>query len=478
MVRRYVAIDLGAESGRVIVGNLDGLDVVHRFSNGPVRIRRSLYWDIPRLYTEILAGLKIAFSRYPKGIESLGIDTWGVDYGLLDAQGDLLGLPYHYRDARNDPIPARVFARVPQEEVLRITGVQFMQINTLYQVVAHLEDKPELARAAERLLMTPDLLNYWLTGAAVNEYSIATTTQMYDPRTRDWAWGLLDTLGIPRRWLGPILMPGSRIGGLEAHVAAEIGAPSGLPVIAPGCHDTACAVAAVPVDPSADPRYAYLSSGTWSLLGVESPKPIITDTSIRYNFTNEGASDGGIRFLKNIMGLWILQECKRAWDEDGTVLDYAEIARLAGEAGPTRCTLDPDDPRFLKPGSPGDGMPARVAAACAERGGPIPSGPGQTARCVLESLAASYATTIERIEVCTGQEIPTLHIIGGGSQNDLLNQLTADAAEIPVKAGPVEATAIGNILAQAVAAGDVPSITAGRARIRQAYGVRAFEPRL
>jgi rhamnulokinase len=474
--KRFVAIDLGAESGRVIVGTLDSLDVVHRFANGPVRIRDSLYWDIPRIFAEILRGLKAAFAKYPTGLASVGLDTWGVDYALLDRDGDPIGLPYHYRDARTDPIPDKVFAKVPRIEVLRQTGVQFMQINTLYQLVAHFAAKPDLTRAAERFLTIPDLLNYWLTGNPTNEYSITTTTQMYDPRKRDWAWSLLDSLGIPRKLFGPVLMPGARIGGLSPHVAAETGAPSGLPVIAPACHDTACAVAAVPAESSSGAGYAYLSSGTWSLLGVESREPIITEESIRRNFTNEGASDGGIRFLKNIMGLWILQECKRSWDERGTELGYAEIARLAEEAGPSSFSIDPDDSRFLKPGIVGDSMPARIEAYCRESGQSAPATPGEFARGVLESLARSYATTIESIEKCTGKPIGTLHIIGGGSQNDLLNRLTADATRRKVLAGPVEATALGNILAQAIVAGDVPSITAGRARIRQAFGIRTFLP--
>jgi rhamnulokinase len=472
---RFVAVDLGAESGRVIVGSLEELDIVHRFGNGPVRIRESLYWDIPRIYAEILRGLKAAFAKYPTGIASVGVDTWGVDYALLDKAGDLIGLPYHYRDARTDPIPERVFAACPREQVLEQTGIQFMQINTLYQIVAHFRDKPDLTRAAERFLTIPDLLNYWLTGRATNEYTITTTTQMYDPRSRDWAWPLLDTLGIPRRLFGPVVPAGTTVGGLAGHVAAETGAPSGLPVVAPGCHDTACAVAAVPAA-SGSTNHAYLSSGTWSLLGVESKDPIITAASIRSNFTNEGASDGGIRFLKNIMGLWILQECKRSWDEQGKELSYGEIARLAEEAGPSRFAIDPDDPRYLKPGIVGDRMPARIEASCRETKQPVPTTPGQFARGILEGLARSYTSTVKSIEECTGRRVGNLHIIGGGCQNALLNKLTAQATGKTVLAGPVEATALGNILTQAIVAGKVPSIAAGRARIREAFDVKTFAP--
>jgi rhamnulokinase len=475
-MERYAAVDLGAESGRVIVGSLEELDVVHRFSNGPVRIRGSLFWDIPRIYAEILSGLKAAFAKYPSGIRSIGLDAWGVDYGFLDAGGDLLGLPYHYRDARTDSIPEKVFAKIGRDEVARRTGVQFMQINTIFQLYAHFERKPELRAAARRFLTVPDLLNYWLTGRMANEYSIATTTQLYDPRARDWAWTLMDALGIPRGLFERVVMPGTALGSLSGHVAREINAPAGLPVIAPGCHDTACAVAAVPTERAPGDGYAYLSSGTWSLLGVESKEPIITDAGISGNFTNEGSTDGGFRFLKNIMGLWILQECRRAWEAGGAELSYEELCRLASEAPAGRCAIDPNDPRFLKPAIIGDGMPERIAAYCREIGQDAPSTPGETARGVMESLARLYAHTIALLEECTGKAVDVLHVIGGGSKNDFLNQLTADAVGKPVLAGPAEATALGNILSQAIAAGETGSIREGRARIMRAFSPKKFDP--
>jgi rhamnulokinase len=466
---RYVAVDLGAESGRVIVGDLASIEVVHRFSNQPVRVGDSLFWDLLAMYSEIKAGLREAFRRHPQGIRGIGLDTWGVDYGLLDGQDELIGNLYHYRDRRTDGIPERLHQVVPRRQVFDRTGVQYMQLNTIYQLYAHREAKPGLVGQARTLLTLPNLLNYWLTGVAVNEYSHVTTTQLYDPRHRDWAWELIDALGFERRWFGRIVMPGTVLGPLLPHVAEEVGAGPDTQVIAPATHDTGSAAAAVPVLKEGD--HAFLSSGTWSLLGVEIPEPIIDDNAYRYNFTNEGAADGGIRFLKNIIGLWIVQECKRAWDREGSAHSYSELAELAETSGPAGFTVDVNDPRFLKPGLIDDSMPDRIRAYCMESGQPAPNQPGAVVRGILESLATLYARTIGELEETTGRRIRELYIIGGGSQNQLLCRLTARAAGIPTFAGPVEATALGNILVQALSLGRLSTLAEGRELIRRSHPI-------
>lgn len=478
---KFVAVDLGAESGRVIVGELSGVEVVHRFANRPVRVKNSLYWDILSIFAEVKIGLREAFQRYPHGIAGIGVDTWGVDYGLLDDQGELLQNLYHYRDGRTDGIPEQLYQRVSRREVFERTGIQFMQINTIYQLYAHLQQKPELVRQARRFLTLPGLLNYWLTGVAANEYSHATTTQLYDTRRRDWAWELIDALGFDRRWFGRIVRPGTVLGPLLPQVAEETGAGPEVLVIAPATHDTGSAAAAVPsaavpANGEAEGTCAFLSSGTWSLLGVEIPEPVIDDTAYRYNFTNEGAADGGIRFLKNIIGLWIVQECKRSWDLEGREYSYPELAQLAEKAGPAGFSIDLNDPRFLKPGLIEDGMPARIRACCAERGERAPAEPGALVRGVLESLAALYARTIVELQEATGRKIRQLHVIGGGSQNELLCRLTARAAGIPTYAGPVEATALGNILVQALTLGELEGLAQGRELIRRSYPIREYAP--
>jgi rhamnulokinase len=471
---KYVAVDLGAESGRVIVGEVEKVEVVHRFPNHPVRIGGSIYWDILGIFTQIKIGLREAFSRYPRQICSIGVDTWGVDYALLDRQGDLLGSLYHYRDSRTDGVPDQVYEIVPRREIFEQTGIQYMQINTIYQLFAHRQAKPELVSQARYLLTLPDLLHYWLTGEIRNEYSHVTTTQLYNPRTRQWSWKLIDALGFDRRWFGEIIPSGTRIGKLLPHIAAEVGAAGEVEVVASGSHDTASAVAAVPA--AGNPNYAYLSSGTWSLLGMECPEPIIDDKSYACNFTNEGAAGGGIRFLKNIIGLWIIQECKRHWDRTDRERSYAELTELAREFGPADLSIDANDPRFLKPGLIDDSMPDRIRAFCRETGQKEPDSPAETVRAVLQSLAALYATTIGELTEVTGRPVAELYIIGGGSRNNLLCRLTAAEAGIPVFAGPAEATAVGNILIQAIAMGEIGSIEEGRRLIRSSYEIEEFRP--
>lgn len=477
MRSKHIAIDLGAESGRIIVGDVRNIEVVHRFSNLPVKIGDSIFWDVLSIFSEIKEGLRKSFKKYPGQIAGMGLDTWGVDFGLIDSSGSLIGNPYHYRDNRTDGVPEELFERIPREEIYRTTGIQFMQINSVYQLHAFARRSPELYAAAARLLHTPDLFNYWLTGKMTNEYSIATTSQLFDPAAKRWAVDLIRKVGLDPKLFHDVVMPGTVIGELLPSVAEEIGADKGVAVVAPACHDTGSAVAAVPAIGRRD--YAYLSSGTWSLLGIESPVPIINDRSYRYNFTNEGAADGGIRFLKNIMGLWIVQECKRYWDGLGREYTYAELTEMAESYGPADFRIDPDDGRFLKPGMISDGMPGRIRRWCEEKGENPPDvgNPGQIVRGVLESLAAAYKGTITEIEEISGRTVEELYIIGGGSRNKLLCRLAADATGIPVFAGPVEATAIGNIMIQQISVGSIASFEAGRRIIKETYRVERYEPR-
>jgi rhamnulokinase len=439
-----------------------------------VRVGDSIYWDVLGIFTEIKRGLKEAFRRHGDRIVSIGLDSWGVDYALLDRQGDMIGGVYHYRDPRTDGVPEEVFSRVSKKEIYEETGIQHMQINTIHQLYAHRKAKPELVEQACTLLTLPNLFHYWLTGQLRNEYTHATTTQLYNPRTRDWSWKIIDALGYSRGWFGEIVAPGTRLGTLLPHVAEEIEAPASAAVVAAASHDTACAVAAVPVP--VDTRYAYISSGTWSLLGCESPEPVINEKSCTYNFTNEGAADGGIRLLKNITGLWIVQECKRHWDRTDRSYSYGELAELARAYGPAGFTIDCNDPRFLKPGLIDDSMPDRILGYCRERGQGEPRDPGQIVRGVLEGLAALYASSIGELEEVSGRPVEALYIIGGGSRNTLLCELTAKAAGIPVFAGPVEATAIGNIMVQAISTGELETIAKGRELIRRSYRIEEFDP--
>lgn len=474
MKKKFVAVDLGAESGRVIVGDVSEMEVMHRFLNKPVRIKDSIYWDILNIFMEIKSGLKIAFKKYPGQIASIGIDTWGVDYVLLDDNGDLLGNPYHYRDKRTDHIMEEVFKIIPPEKIFIETGIQFMQINTIYQLYSFIKNKAKIYKAARYFLTIPDLFNYWLTGIIKNEYSIATTTQLYNPKEKKWSVKLLEKLGIREEMFGEIIMPGTKLGKLLPYVAQEIGAGPEVEVIVPACHDTASAIAAVPVINNID--YAYLSSGTWSLLGIESPQPIINEGSFKYNFTNEGSADGGFRFLKNITGFWIIQECKKFWDEKDKIYSYDELTILASNYGSVNLKINLDDSRFLKPNLIDDSMPHRIKAYCRETGQKIPQTPAEMVRGIIENMADIYAQTLKKIEEVSGRSIQELYIIGGGCQNNLLCQLTADLTGIQVYAGPVEATAIGNLMIQSLSKGQINSIREGRKIIRKSYKIKSFYP--
>jgi rhamnulokinase len=466
----HVAVDLGASSGRVVVGRVGpsrlDLHEVHRFPNEPVRLPDGLHWDILRLYREVLRGLRTAAGE-AEPILSIGVDGWGVDYGLLDETGALLGNPYHYRDARTEGAADKVHAQLPFEDLYAITGVQFLPFNTIYQLAA--AGTPQLD-AARTLLLLPDLLGYWLTGRAGAEQTNASTTGLLDVRSGDWSDEVLRAAGIHRELLPPLHGPGQAVGPVLADVAEETGLPRSTVVTAVGSHDTASAVVGIPADGQ---RFAYISCGTWALVGVELERPVLTEESRTANFTNERGVDGRIRYLRNVMGLWLLQESLRAWERTGQPADLPTLlAAAAGQpaGGPV---VDPDDPSFLPPGD----MPARIQAACRRTGQPAPEGQAQLVRCILDSLAAAFARTVHEVARLSGQEVDVVHLVGGGARNQLLCQLTADACGLPVLAGPVEATALGNILVQARAhgwvTGDLQSL---RALLRETQEVRRYQP--
>jgi len=471
---KFLAFDLGAESGRAVVGHLDDdrlrLEEIHRFPNGPVRVLDHLHWDVLRLWTEIKHGLGLAAKAYGGDlVTSCGLDTWGVDFGLLAADDTLLGNPYHYRDSRTDGMMDAAFQVVPRAEIYEHTGIQFMQLNSLYQLLAMARAGAPTLAAARTFLNTPDLFNFWLSGRKASEFTIATTSQCYDPRAGDWARDMLERLGIPSHIFGKIVPPGTVLDELRPSVAEETGSGPIL-VVASAGHDTASAVAAVP---TAGGDYIYLSSGTWSLMGVEAGQPIITAKSLAYDFTNEGGVDGTFRFLKNIMGLWLVQECRREWARAAESYSYDDLTRLAAAAPAFGPLVSLSDSRFLPPGS----MAARIQGFCRETGQAVPETKGEIVRCALESLALEYRWVAERLDEMVGRRLPTLHIFGGGSRNKLLNQFAADATARTVVAGPVEATAIGNVLVQAIALGHIATLAEGRALARRSFEVETYEPR-
>lgn len=469
--KKLLAFDLGAESGRGVLGLFDGdrlrLEVVHRFPNGPVRTLDTMHWDVLRLYGEMVTALRKCASDHG-GADALGVDTWGVDFALLGRDGTLLGNPRHYRDPHTENILDAAFARVPREEIFRQTGIQFMRFNTLFQLLALQRDRSPLLDLAATLLTIPDLFHYFFTGIKVNEFSNATTTQMYNPTARGWAFDLVKAFGLPTQILGTIVAPGTVLGPLRASVAQESGLTL-VPVIAPASHDTGSAVAAVPARGGS---WAYISSGTWSLMGAEIPAPKINDEVQRCNFTNEGGVGGTIRFLKNIMGLWLVQECRRTWEREGKAYSYEELVRLAAAAPPFASLVDPDDTSFYLPPS----MPASFAQFCQRSGQPAPTEPGAVIRCALESLALRYRWVLEKLESLLGHRLETIHVVGGGSQNALLCQFTADACNRPVLAGPVEATAIGNVLVQAIGLRLLGSLSEAREVVRRSFDMITYSP--
>jgi rhamnulokinase len=468
----YLAVDLGAESGRVVSGTLTDLGLqleeVHRFANGGVRLGDHLYWDVLRLWSEIKVGLRQAGSLAGDRVRSIGLDTWGVDFGLLDGNDNLIGNPYHYRDSRTDGMMEQVFEVVSRDAVYASTGIQLMQLNSLYQLFAMTQaDDPALS-TARRFLNMPDLFNFFLTGEKANEFTIATTTQCYNPVKRNWAFDLMAVLDIPTHIFGEIMPPGTVLGQLRPAIADELGL-SGVSVVAGAGHDTASAVAAVP---ASGQDYIYLSSGTWSLMGVELDQPMINAESLAANMTNEGGVGNKIRFLKNIVGLWMLQECRQQWARRGLDYDYNQLTKMASEAPAFGPLVNPDDERFLAP----DDMVAAIQSYCQETNQTAPSQEGAIARCVLESLAMEYRWVAEQLDRLIKKEHSTIHIIGGGSQNQLLNQLTANTTGKTVVAGPVEATAIGNVLVQAFAVGEINSLAEGREIVGQSFAVETYQP--
>ncbi len=469
--KSFLAIDLGAGSGRALIGSLDGASLriqeLSRFRNDMVRIRDHLHWNVMHLFEEVLSALKASASQHANTPESIGLDTWGVDFGLVAADGSLLGFPVCYRDQRTEGAIEGFLERVPRQRVYELTGLQFLPLNTLFQLYAMVRDQSPLLEVAGGLLFMPDLFNYLLTGEKKAEFTIASTSQLYDPRRREWAGELFDALGIPQAIMQDVVPPGTVLGRLDEEVARSTGL-SRLAVVATASHDTASAVAAVPAEGR---EWAYISSGTWSLMGVESEAPIITGDSLDFNFTNEGGIDGTFRVLKNIARLWLLEQCRRAWEEDRQYT-YEELVEVA-EASSFESLIDPDDADFLSPPD----MPEAICGFCRRSGQPEPEGPGEFVRCILVSLALKYRLVLDQLRRIYSRPINRIHVIGGGARNKLLCQLTADATGLPVVAGPAEATAVGNLLVQAMALGHVGSHEELRDTVRASFPVEHYEPR-
>jgi len=469
-MKNYLAFDLGAESGRAILGTLDDsrlvLEELHRFANEPVRTPTGLYWDALRLFHEIQQGLAVAGRDRKVALDGIGVDTWGVDFALLYRDGSLIANPMHYRDSRNDGMLEKAFAVVPREEIFAQTGAQFIQFNTLYQLYAMKLAGSAALEAAARLLFMPDLFNYWLTGVQRAELTEASTSQFYNPIEKRWATELFVRLGLPTQILPEIVSPGMLLGPLLPHLAEAAGLAR-VPVYATASHDTAAAVAAVPAEGD---DWCYISSGTWSLMGVELAEPVVNSHSLALNFTNEIGVGGSVRFLKNIAGLWLLQECRRAWALDGTEYSYDELARLATSAPSFKTVISPD--AFLYPGH----MPAQIAAWCRSKGQAVPENPGEFARTILESLALRYRQVLESLESVVARRIKVVHIVGGGSRNRVLNQFVADATGRLVVAGPSEATAAGNVIGQAIGSGVFTGLKEARSVVRRSMSLSLVEP--
>ncbi len=473
----YLAIDIGASSGRHVAGMFDGkrleLAEVFRFENGPVAAAGHLYWDLLAQWQSVTRGLRAAGAGDWGEIASVGVDTWGVDFGLLGRGDELLGNPVAYRDARTDGLMEQAFTVVPREEIFARTGLQFMQFNTLFQLWAMRRANSPILAAAESLLMMPDLFHWLLTGIKSNEQTNATTTQFFDPQSGGWANELFAKFDLPTGILGPLSQPGTQLGPLRASIAAEAGR-NDVQVVLPGTHDTASAVAAVPAagPPSQSPNWCYISSGTWSLMGVEVPRPIVSEKCLALNFTNEGGIGGTTRLLKNIGGLWLVQECRRVWNQSGKDFNWEDLTRLAKAARPLVSIIDPDDAAFLLPTN----MPEEIRNYCRRTGQTVPADEGAVIRCALESLALRYRQVLGWLEELVGTRIDTIHVVGGGTRNRELCQATADACQRVVIAGPVEATAIGNVVVQAIAAGELGSIEDARAVIRASFPPDRYEP--
>lgn len=467
-----IAIDLGANSGRAVVGRFAGgeLDIeeLHRFSNGPVTVHGRLYWDVLRMFEEIKESLRAYSASYDEAPASIGIDSWGVDYGLFDENGELLRNPIHYRDARTDGKMDEAFEVVSRDEIFAETGIQFMELNTLYQLFAQKKEDPFALDAAESFLMMSDVFNYFLTGKQVTEFSLATTSQLYDPVNKKWATKLFEDFGFPLDIMQDVVEPGTRVGTLTEEVADDVGLGR-VPVIAPATHDTASAVAAIPAE---DESWAFISSGTWSLMGKEITDPVINQDVLEANFTNEGGVGGTYRFLRNLTGLWIIQECKREWEKRGEEYTYAELTDMAKEAEPFFSFIDTDYEDFLSPGN----MPEKIRSFCRETGQEPPDERAQLVRVVLESLALNYRYIMEILESLLDERIETVHIVGGGVRNKLLSQFSADAMDKKVVTRPAEATSIGNALIQGIQLGQIDSVAEGRKIVGKSIDLETYHP--
>lgn len=469
----YLAFDLGAESGRAILGRLESrrlsIKEIGRFRNEPLTPSSGLHWDVQRLWLEMKAVLRSIGSHGVSRLDGVGVDTWGVDYALLDEKGALLENPFHYRDARTEGVMQRALKILTPKMIYGATGIQFLPFNTLYQLYATQLLTPRMLEVAEHLVMVPDLFNFWLTGKIVCERTNASTTQFLGVHKQEWAVEILHKLGIPTRMLPPLVEAGTILGNLLPELAAGIKALSGTSVIAPACHDTGSAFAAVP----SGKNVALLSSGTWSLLGTELAGPILTDAALRLNFTNEGGVGGTVRLLKNICGLWLLERCRKDWQSEGKTVEYPELLMQAATEPPLRHLIDPDDTSFVLP----QDMPQAIAGFCAKSGQSKPRGPGPLTRSILESLALKYRQVLESLESLVGTKFQEIRVVGGGSRNDLLNQFTADVTGRRVLAGPVEATALGNLAMQMLAMGAVASLNEARDIIAVSFPARVFEPK-
>ncbi|MCK4887157.1 MAG: rhamnulokinase [Planctomycetes bacterium] len=469
---RYIAVDLGAESGRVMLATIEAgglsLEEISRFGNGPTEINSSLRWNFQKLFSNIKEAIAKAVKQADGEISGIGVDSWGVDFGLLDENGELIEDPYHYRDSRTNGMMEKAFELLDKRSIYENTGLQFMQLNTIYQLLAMRLADSQVLKKAKKLVFMADLVTYFLSGKAVAEYSLASTSQLMDMRTGAWSKEIFDKLALPTDIMPDVVKPATVVGVLKPQLCSEFGCGP-IDIIAVGSHDTACAVVAVPAQQE---NWAYLSSGTWSLLGIETPKAIINDKSFKYPFTNEGGAENTIRFLKNIMGLWLLQECRRQWQRDGVELSYDEITALAEKAEPFFGIIDPDYNDFLAPGD----MPARINEYLKKTGQPTTDDKGQIARVILESLAIKYRSVIEAIEDITGQGIDVLHIIGGGIQNKMLCRFAADSTGKKVIAGPIEATAIGNVMIQAIAKGQIQSLADARKIVANSIETTTYLP--
>ena len=470
MTKRVLAFDFGASSGRAIIGCFDGgkitLEEVHRFSNDPVSVGGTVYWDVLRLFYEIKQG--IIKARMAGGFDSIGIDTWGVDFGLIDKEGKLMENPIHYRDARTVGMVDEAFKTMPREKIYGITGIQFMELNTLFQLISLQKNRPWMLERADKMLFMPDLFAYMLTGKMCAEYSIASTSQIIDLQTGSWSKELLDAFGIREDIFAPLVKPGTVLGMLAPEVCEECGVDP-VPVISVCGHDTQSAITSVPCE---DGNFAFLSSGTWSLFGTELEKPIVNETSLNINITNEGGFDDTVGFLKNIIGLWLIQESRRQWQRQGEDYSYADLEKLALAAEPFKCFIDPDAPEFVPHGN----IPKRVQEFCEKTGQYVPQTVGEIMRCIYESLAMKYKLTFEKLCECTERDYPVIHVIGGGTKDTLLCQLTANSCNRTVKAGPIEATVMGNVAVQLMSADAVASISEARKIVANSSELKTYIP--